>query len=282
MKFSERHGYKPVRDAIQFESMDSPLKNRLWSLLKIYCWDEVRVSSGIYARYYISDSSNKDHFHLCSRLWINYFDKPLDELDNDWSETLPKLRNYYFGCEWYEVYDFIEFVANNYNKYGFRDRFIAACNAALEKEMSAYRFVDGIVAPIVSSDEIEEVEEAISASATAVTAHLRRALELLSDRERPDYRNSIKESISAVEALAILRTGDKGTLGQLIKTMDDSGKVHPALKSAFSALYGYTSDEEGIRHAMLESSSVDFDDARFMLIACSAFTNYVQGKLNDA
>lgn len=35
-----------------------------------------------------------------------------------------------------------------------------------------------------------------------VKTHLRRALELLSDRENPDYRNSIKEPISAVESLS--------------------------------------------------------------------------------
>jgi len=51
------------------------------------------------------------------------------------------------------------------------------------------------------------------------------------------------------------------------------------MKSAFSALYGYTSDEGGIRHALIEKNSqVQIEDARFMLIACSAFVNYLISK----
>ncbi len=50
---------------------------------------------------------------------------------------------------------------------------------------------------------------------------LKRALELFSDRGSPDYRNSIKESISAVESFVIFTTGkDKGTLGQLTKKLE--------------------------------------------------------------
>ena len=43
-------------------------------------------------------------------------------------------------------------------------------------------------------------------------------------------------------------------------------------------LYGYTSDADGIRHALLDESDLDFEDAKFMLVSCSAFTNYLKGK----
>jgi hypothetical protein len=54
--------------------------------------------------------------------------------------------------------------------------------------------------------------------------------------------------------------------------------LHKALKSSFSSLYGYTSDSDGIRHAMLEESKLTFIDAKYMLVACTAFINYVLGK----
>jgi hypothetical protein len=99
---------------------------------------------------------------------------------------------------------------------------------------------------------------------------------MLSDRRDPDYRNSIKESISAVEALVKTVTkSDKETLGDLLKDLERKGKLHPALKAAFSSLYGYTSDADGIRHALLDEDRVTFDQGKFMLVACSAFTNYV-------
>ena len=37
------------------------------------------------------------------------------------------MRKYFFEGKWYEVYDFVEFVANNYSRYGFKDAFTRAC-----------------------------------------------------------------------------------------------------------------------------------------------------------
>jgi hypothetical protein len=204
----------------------------------------------------------------------------LDKLDNNWRHDLEELRQYFFACKWHEVYDFIEFVSNNYERYQFKDQFIKACNYLLQKEVSAYRFVNGLITRITEEHEVAEIEQAIEASGGPVSKHLRRSLELLSDRNAPDYRNSIKEAISAVESLvAISLKAEKGTLGQLIKQLKDEIGLHPALGTAFSNLYGYSSDEGGIRHALTEAEKVDFNDAKFMLVVCSAFINFVEGKL---
>jgi hypothetical protein len=58
--------------------------------------------------------------------------------------------------------------------------------------------------------------------------------------------------------------------------------LHPALEAAFTKLYGYTSDAKGIRHALLDDDEVvTFEEAKFMLVACSAFINYVRGVLKS-
>lgn len=280
MKFSERYGYKNVRDIVQIDSMDEPLRNALWSLLKIYIWDYVHSTDSIYGRRYLSSHGNEDIHTLCQRIWFNYFKKPLDQLSDDWSKVYEILRRHYFECEWYEAYDFLEFIANNYYRNRFKDEFITACNRSLEKEMSAYRFVDGRITRITEQQEVQEIEQAINESLGPVQTHIRRALELLSNREMPDYRNSIKESISAVESLTSLVVGaSNGTLGQLLKQLEEKIRLHPALKSAFSSLYGYTSDEGGIRHALLESETICFEDAKFFIVVCSAFINFVQAKI---
>lgn len=279
MRFSERYGYKTVRELVQLESMDEHLRNALWSLLKVYVWDHVHVSSGIYTKYYLTGHGNEEIRSLCTRLWFGYFKKPLDQLDNDWNKVHAELRQYYFQSEWYEVYDFIEYVAGNYDRYQFKDQFVGACNRALEREVSAYRFVDGVISPIADQVELDEVEEALTASDKSVRTHLRRALELLSNRGSPDYRNSVKESISAIESMAASSTGaEKGTLGQLLKRVEEKVGLHPALKTAFSNLYGYTSDEGGIRHALMEADTVQFEEAKFFLVVCSAFANFIRAK----
>lgn len=216
MRFSGRYGYKNVREIVQIDSIDEPLRNALWSLLKIFVWDQVKASTGMYRAYYLSSHSNREIQTLCHRLWFSYFKKPLDQLDDEWNKVYAQLRRHFFECEWYEVYDFIEFVASNCERYEFKDKFIRACNRALEKEVSAYRFVDGLISRITEQQEVEEIEQALDQARGPVQTHLRRALELLSSRESPDYRNSSKESISAVESLVAVVVGaDKGTLGQL-------------------------------------------------------------------
>ncbi|MCC5880997.1 MAG: hypothetical protein JJU03_14025 [Idiomarina sp.] len=281
MRFSERYGHKKVRDIVQIESVDEPLKNALWSILKIHIWDYVRASTGYYSGYYLSDNANRELNALCKKMWFNYFKEPLDTLEDDWQQVILHLRAYFFKCEWYELYDFVEFCANNYERYEFKDAFTSACNAALEKEMSAYRFVAGQISQITEQEQLDEIEQALEVTRGPVHAHLIRALELLSSREKPDYRNSIKESVCAVESLVSLVLGSKGTLGQLIKKLEDEINLHPALKTAFSSLYGYTSDEGGIRHALLESEKLRFEDAKFFMVVCSAFINFVESKVGQ-
>lgn len=278
MRFSERYGYRTAREAIQIESISQELRNSLWSLLKVHAWDHVWHGSGDRSVYL---SHNLEIKTLCEQLWFHHFKKPLDTLSNDWSrEVHPLLREYFFSCDWHEVYDFIEFVAHNFPYPSKKDGFIQGCNFALEKEVSAYRFVNGLVTRITDEVEVAEVDLALAGPKGPVRTHLRRALELLSDRASPDYRNSIKESISAVESLVATVVGEKGTLGQLVKKLEDEIGLHPALRTAFGNLYGYTSDEDGIRHAILESKSVVFEDAKFFLVVCSAFVNFVESKVS--
>lgn len=180
------------------------------------------------------------------------------------------------------MYDFLEFVAQN--KFYFMDseEFQKACNQVLENEKSAYRFLKTEIVEITGEQELKTIEAAVDKSVRfgGVQTHLITALKHLSDRQNPDFRNSIKESVSAVESLCKEVSGmPNATLGAVLNVLEKNGKIHPALKSSFSALYGYTSDSDGIRHAMLNESELTMVDAQYMLSACSAFINYVVGKL---
>jgi hypothetical protein len=85
----------------------------------------------------------------------------------------------------------------------------------------------------------------------------------------------MKESISAVEAACQVITGERtATLGKALKKIG----VHRAIEEGFLRIYGYPSDADGIRHALSDDSTVDVDDARFFLVACSAFANYLIAK----
>jgi hypothetical protein len=153
-------------------------------------------------------------------------------------------------------------------------------------QKSGYRFVGTQLIPITNGQELASVQDALEPSAqlNPVSEHIRAAVEPFSDRKNPDYRNSIKESISAVEAICKIVTGEENaTLGQALKKLESKGiTLHEALKKSFSSLYGYTNDADGIRHALLDESTLDFDDAEFMLVSCSAFVNYLTAKAAKA
>jgi len=168
--------------------MDMELRNGLWNALTIFYWSKVKK------RGYGYEYDNIDI--LLKLLWHSYFKKPIDTLDQYWPDTYKKIREYFFNCEWYEVYDFIEFIANNYPVDEVNLKFMEFCNSVLERELSAYRFVGGKITQITSETEVSEIEDAleISKPLKAVNTHLKRALDLLADRKSPDYRNSIKES----------------------------------------------------------------------------------------
>lgn len=262
--------------------MDDDLRNRLWNALTTHYWDLVKPLPHK-SEYLLSFSSNRDMEILMNRIWNDYFVKPIDEIANDWFVVRAQLREYFFKCSWNEAYDFVEFVANNYPRVYTNKDFMKNCNFILEREVSGYRFVGERITPITSEEEIGEVEEALKTAPKTSKTHLETALELLSDRESPDYRNSIKESISAVESICKkIAARDKTTLDQALDKIETTVKLHPALKKAFSSLYGYTSDAEGIRHALIDEATPHSEDAKFMLVSCSAFINYLLTKASKA
>ena len=71
----------------------------------------------------------------------------------------------------------------------------------------------------------------------------------------------------------------KATLGDALTMLEKNGHLHPALKKGFSAIYGYTNDEGGIRHAMLDEPNITVTDAKFFLVSCSTFINYLKANI---
>jgi hypothetical protein len=274
MKFSERMGIQKPKIDFQKESMDSELSNGIWSYLTIDIFENF---PGFYSSF--REKEYKLMRHLIERLWLDFFKNPIDTAPEDKERFLKRLRDWYFNAaSWYQKYEFIEFIVENHQDNKEVEKLIDNLNSLLKRELSAYRIVSQKITPITSEIDIAEIEKAIENPNAEVSKHLIRALELLSDKKNPDYRNSIKESISAVETMCKTISQDtKSTLGDALEKLRREGKInlHQALSSAFNNLYGYTNDAEGIRHSLMEEETLDQEDAQFMLVSCSAFVNYL-------
>lgn len=270
MNFSERYGYRPLSQVVQVESVSPELRNSLWNALLELLDSTYSGSSHLAPRDY-------PHYAFFVALWADYLKAPLDQRPDKWEQNLDTLRKLFYGCPWNEVFDLLEFALQHWPHASTSARFVTRCNQFLERERSAYRFVDRLITPISSPGEVAAVDLAANSPVPAVQTHIRRAVELFADRDAPDYRNTVKEAISAVEALARAQLGrEKGTLGELLGEMERTARLHPALRNAFSALYGYTSDAHGIRHALVGEGEVTQELAQFVLVTCSAFVNYVE------
>ncbi|WP_414709879.1 AbiJ-NTD4 domain-containing protein [Puia sp.] len=187
-----------------------------------------------------------------------------------------------------EVYDFIDFLFQLRNQPIQSEFFIIDINLVLERELSGYRVINRLLAPITSEVEVLEIEKALNSIGNnkkykGANIHLNEALIKLSDRENPDYRNSIKESISAIESISKdIANNKKADLAMAMKELKRVINIHPALEQGFVKIYGYTSDGDGIRHALTDEPNLGQEDALFMLVASSAFINYLIAKAEKA
>jgi len=271
--FSQRKGIKPQKSMMQVDYMDDALRAGLWNAFTTLYKNTpgTRITG---TRMYIDDSRS-----LYELIWIEHFKKPLDNLVSLLVEN--EVREFFLHAEWNEVYDLLEFIVNNFGNTSINELFIEECNRVLKREMAPYRFINGVITQIVDEEVIASIQKAANLpdKFASVRIHLKRALDLLSDKTSPDYRNSIKESISGLEALCrIIVARSNASLGDAIKLISTSTPIHPSLKEGILKIYGYTSDAGGIRHSLKDEITPDFDDAIFMLTSCSALINYIIAK----
>ena len=274
-RFSQRICAVEASTVIQLESMSQPLRNSIWNFI-VSLFDD-----GESGWWRIAEQSSQFFFKL-----------PVDELPSYNALRREWIKKQFYALTWYEVYDFVEFIVERYERARDRQRYRKdqlrlILNSIFEDDLSGYRFVGEELAPLSNPAEVAAIEAALATTSrtglAGAHAHIEAALQLLGKRPDPDYRNSVKEAISAVEALAKqLGTADSQGLAGALNALGKKVSLHGGMRAGLLSLYGYTSDEGGIRHAMLEESSVGFDEAKYMVVACSAFVNFLAAKAEAA
>lgn len=281
MSFAEREGLITPK-LIQLNSIDKSLRNRLYNAIHTYFNDMGNITELLCI---VVDKIGEKIYSNNSINWDT-----IDELLFGKDDTI----------KWYMPYEIIEafiYAQISYcNKCDYGDvanncscdemdnlvSFIKHVNEVLENEKSGYRILNDIVVKISNETELESIKIASNTRYNPVNMHIRKAISLYSDKEQPDYENSIKESISAVESMCCIiteSTGAQSTLGNTLKKLESKGVlIHSAMKSAFEKLYGYTSDQDGIRHGGIDFKGASEEDAKYMLVSCSAFVNYLNEK----
>lgn len=274
--FSERYNYTKPSDVIIRERITPEIQNAICS-----CYDKLH---GLF--FNCGSYHDESYIEMEKHLWTYFLNQREGKFQNGSvyhivaTSFLENNKN-----PWYRKLDLVEVTIKYLNSRNFKisNQFVNQLNFEFERLNYAYRVVGTEIVEITSKEELAAVESAMHDSAKNIKAHLNKALELYSQRPLGDYRNSIKESISAVEAYCREITGEN-TLGKALDKLNGKGLViPPVLKSAFEKLYAYTNQPDtGIRHALMDEDGTytpASEDALFMLVSCSSFINYLNKKL---
>ena len=284
-KFSENVGLLQPRDVIQKDSINDELKTAIWNVfyasyvspLQVISAENGQGNNAKYSKYYW-------YFYRLYRWCVG---GNIDEMSDNKHGIAQWFKEVYFGLEWNEIYDLIEFTLENPEPAKIKD-IQKQFDYLLKEHLSAYRIINNRLAEITDEQQIASIENAIKDTAKSklngAKLHLETALRFLANRDSPDYRNSIKESISAVESVCVIISHEQeNTLGKALHAIEGKINLPKTLKEGFSKLYNWTSDKNsGIRHFMLDDPNLDSEDAIYMLVSCSAFISYLIVKANKA
>lgn len=281
MRFAERMGFEDF-SIIQIDSISERLRNRLFNF---------------YINY--TESFEDSNYTERAKIYRHMVDR-LGLLDTGiYNLQILKIRfiDSKGQFQWYVPYEIIELLLEGEIIYEKEKRYFRGkqcskadilnalskeVNQILEEEHSGYRICDNKFIKITEEVEIAAIEKAAQSPFEVVKSAIKKAIWLFSNKEKPDYENCIKEAISAVESMCCVITGESGTqatLGKMLGGLEEHGVViHKAMQESFKKLYGYTSDEGGIRHGSIDFKGAYEEDARYMLVSCSAFVNYLTDK----
>ncbi len=209
-------------------------------------------------------------------------EEPLDELNSGFNHITGELKHSIETLPFHKVFDMVQYILRH-------PKCPREVITLMKQEFANCRLAYTIdtetpptIIPAVTEEEGNTIvctfqtlrQSGLDASAT----HLRNASECIN---KADWSASVRESIHAVESVARqLDPKSAGTLGPALASIEQRGGLHPALKKAFNKLYGYTSNAQGIRHALLDrdAAEVGMDEAVFMLGACASFASYLSRK----
>ena len=276
LSFSQAQGYEAIPGPLRLEDLPEAARTRIWNVLFVHL-DESKATDDI-GESWIGGNWQ----YILRTAHADFHDLALDDWSSDFRPACKKLREYVEKQPFNKVFDLLQFVLRHPRcprEFIFRmQRTFAECRLAYAIDAARPPTILPAATPEEGAAVVDALQTLRKAGLEGSAAHLRAAGEHIN---AGDWAGSVRESIHAVESVARqLDPGAANTLEPALASLSGRGALHPALKKAFSTLYGYTSDEQGVRHARLDQTDpqVGQDEALFMLGACAAFASYLWRK----
>jgi hypothetical protein len=202
--------------------------------------------------------------------------------------------------KWEKVYDFCERLYSQLsNQVGWEDNFgnyteriarsdsqayiAAELQRLFLEEALAYEFSDGAVRRRGRKHTVElaSKSQVVLGAPELLSArqHFDKALQFFRHPTRPDFQNSVKEAVCAVEATGkvLFPMARAATLGDLIKWfgLTTVVAVPKALCQTLTGIYAFRNGAEGVAHGATTGGKVSSEVAEYVLAMCASQIIYL-------
>lgn len=271
--FEQAEGLEPLPTQLKPKELSAALRARLWYVLHHGLKEATHHSE------FDKPTIEGPWLTILFEMHIFRFHKPADEFRPYAKPLIEEMKSLIMNGSYSQVFGTIQWILRRPQCPHDLPKVIAT---VLRSCQAGYRLTDDgrTLLPIASEEEAQIAEQAFAALNRSEYGGARKHLTVAAERlSSGDSAGGVREAMQAVESVARVITNKK-TFSEALLVLEKQWQIHGALKEAFSRLYGYTGDEEGIRHPLLDdpNASVDEADALFMFGACAAFVSYLIGK----
>ena len=264
LTFEQAEGVEAIPSQFKLKDLSAAAKAKLWQGV----YEMIKNSEASHS-YAIRDplrSVALQHFVEVEHGYADEFDPHSGKVSNRWKPYFSQSAPYYLSL------GLVQFLLRRirYRK------LIETTEDALR--LTAYKLVDNdTIVPVASEHEEHSFRAALDTlqnqEANGARSHMLKAAGLVSTGS---FADSVRESIHAVESAVRSATG-KRKFQEAVNALNEQRPMHEAFRRALGNLYGYTSDEQGIRHPILEKgdANVSQRDALFMLGLCASFITFL-------
>src|SRR6266436_2233803 len=147
LAFSDRIGITKPRTILQVEAMDDELRNGMWQACNEH---HFRQDDDHHFPYDVQFQN------LLSNVYVDFFKKTSDAIPYGYEAGIRSIRNWFFGAQWWEIYNFVEFLISAFDNPPFAER----VSFFLEREKSGYRILQNQFVAITDEVELSTISEA--------------------------------------------------------------------------------------------------------------------------
>jgi len=275
LPYKQRYGFEDLPEPMKLGQLSSDIRRKMWNLVRqflYYCSHNAPLGRAF----------TRDGRRSMERIIGEFKKIPEDQVHTEFFDVQNQMKYWLIQYPAEDVVGLVELLVRDSLLSADPER-VSQIEKLLETHRAPYRLDLSAKPYCICHRTSREESDATMISLSNLKehgfgpalSHLRQATIHINDGQ---FSDAVHDSISAVESVARSIEPDAKTLEPALKKLQSDGVIkHSALKNALSSLYGYTSDKQGLRHALIykDAADVGLPEALFFYNACAAFAGYL-------